>query len=217
MAIGGANIGTWNEGIPAGSESVGLGENRIQSVKSTLRTGVDAEHFWDSSGGTVGVHRAGSARAFYGTESQVSTSGITSIASYHEGRLMVTSDTSRLFSVGPSGKAMLGAGPLSLSMQTSVAGMLGENQLYYWAMDAGFVLSQASTHKVTFGSVYSGVPIVVVSVGTQVIGSNDPARSWKFDTIDGSGFSGQIVLAENGDAATAGIMWYSIGTRSFRS
>lgn len=217
MAIGGANIGTWNEAVPAGSESVGLGDDRIRSIKTQTRTGLDSEHFWDSSGGTVGVHRAGSARVFYGTESQVSASGLTSITSYHEGRLMQTSDTSRLFGVGPGGKAMLGAGPLSLSMQTSVAGMLGENQLYYWAMDAGFVLSQQSTHNVLFNSSYSGIPIVVVSIGTQVIGSNDPGRCWKFDTIGVSGFSGQIVLTENGDAATAGIMWYSIGTRSFRS
>ena len=90
MPIGGANIGTWDEGIPDANEAVGLGDDRIRSTKSTVRTALDSEHIWPSSGGTVGQHRLGSARAFYGTQSQVSASDTSDVAN---GRIMVTSDT----------------------------------------------------------------------------------------------------------------------------
>lgn len=225
MPIGGFNAGTWNSAVPAGSESVGLGENRIQSVKTTLQQAVDSEHFWDASGGTIGVHRAGSARAFYGTESQVSTSGLTSITSYHEGRLMATSDTTRLFSVGPSGKGMLGAGPKSLSLDSNGPagyGIVGENQITYWAMEVGVTPMATGTGEiaVTFpNSGFSGMPYLQTSVYTQhQNGAGDVSRTFKLFGLTPSGFTGQIVDSTNNVGVTnAGIMWQSVGTRSLRS
>lgn len=211
MSLGGFDVGTWSGAVPAGSESVGLGENRIQSVKTTLQQAIDSEHVFASGGGVVGQHRAGSARAFHGARSAVSSSGASVV---ENGRMMIASDATRLFGVGVEGPVMLGAGPLSLSMDSTANFFFG-NQVTRWAMECGTVLSKSSTHNVTFpSSGFSGLPFLLVSVGTQIIGSNDPGRCFKLDTLTASGFSGQIVIAENGDADTAGIAWLSVGTRA---
>ncbi len=211
MAIGGYNAGTWDNTIPAGSESVGLGENRIQSVKTTLQNALDSEHIWPSTGGIIGQHRVGSAKAFYGTQSQISAS---TTSTDGNGRMMQTSDTTRLFSVNSLGASLLGAGPGSLSLDTT-AGMTFNPQNVRWAMEVGLVASPASIHTVTFpNSGFSGLPHLQYSLYTQVIGSNDPGRAIKLQSLSATGFTVQVVLAENGDADTAGIMWMSVGTRA---
>ena len=211
MALGGSDIGTWNEAIPAGNESVGLGDDRIRSTKTTLRNALDSEHVWPSGGGVVGQHRAGSARAFYGPKSELSASGASTWA---DGRMLVASDRTALYSTNSIGYQMLGAGPKSLSLDTT-AGMSLPVQDVKWVMDVGLVASPASIHTVTFpNSGYSGVPFLQYSLFTQVIGSNDPGRALKLQQLSATGFTVQVVLAENGDADTAGIMWQSVGTRA---
>src|SRR5690242_18663246 len=97
MPLGGINAG-WDETVPADSENAGLGAGRIRSLETTVQQVLDSEHNFPASGGAnTGYHRLGSARAFYGTQSTVSSSGT-------DGRLMVTSDTSRLFGTGSGGK-----------------------------------------------------------------------------------------------------------------
>src|SRR5439155_682045 len=93
---------SWDETLPSDSENAGLGDDRIRSLKSSVRVGLDGEHVWPSGGGDAGVHRLGSGRPFYGPQSLVSSSGT-------DGRLMVTSDTSRLFHVGSAGTMFLGS------------------------------------------------------------------------------------------------------------
>ena len=105
--MSGVTIG-WDESIPPITEQAGLGYARIQSDKTSTRQGLDAEHGWPSAGGLSGFHRLGSARAFVGTQSRVSSSDT-------DGRLMVTSDSSRLFGVGSTGTVLLGAAAM-LSM-----------------------------------------------------------------------------------------------------
>ena len=211
MALGGFNAGTWDATIPAGGESVGLGDDRLRSVKTTLQQALDSEHVWPSGGGIVGQHRAGSARAFYGLQSQLSSSSASVVA---DGSMMVTSDTTRLFSTGAFGVAMLGAGPKALSLDTT-AGMTFAPQNVRWAMEVGVVASPSSVHTVTFpSSGFSGIPFLQVSIYTQVQGANDPGRCFKLHSLNQAQFVGSIVIAENGDAAVAGIMWMSTGTRA---
>lgn len=212
MALGGFFAGTWDETIPAGGESVGLGDDRMRSIKTTLRQALDSEHIWPASGTTIGQHRAGSARAFYGTQSQVSASDTSEVAN---GRMMVTSDTSRLFSVNSLGKTLLGAGPGALSLDTT-AGMTFNPQNVRWAMEVGKV-EKTQDIVVTFpNSGFSGMPFLQVSIYTQhQSGAGDIARTFKLFGLTASGFTGTIVDTTNNIAvADAGIMWQSVGTRA---
>ncbi len=213
MALGGFNVGTWDNTIPANSESVGLGAARIRSVKTSEQQATDSEHVWPSAGGIVGQHRAGSARAFYGPTSELSASDTSTVAN---GRLMVTSDRTRLYSVNSLGASMLGAGPGSLSIDTT-AGMSFNPQNTRWVMEVG-VTSNGSAIVVTFpNSGFSGIPFLQVSIYTQPAGSapGDAARLWKLDRLTASGFSGQIVDSTNNVSRNdAGIMWQSVGTRA---
>ena len=212
MALGGFNAGTWDTTIPAGGESVGLGENRIQSVKTTLQQALDSEHVWPSAGGIIGQHRAGSTRAFYGTQSQVSASTTSEAGN---GGMMLTSDSTRLFNSGVFGKSLLGAGPGSLSLDTT-AGMTFAPQNVRWAMEVG-VTSMGSAIVVVFpNSGFSGMPFLQVSVYTQptalVAG---PSRVFKLHVLTASGFSGQIVDSTNNvQRDDSAVMWQSVGTRA---
>jgi len=143
----------WDETKPAGQDSLGLGDDEIRSLKTALRSGLDAEHVWPSVGGDAGVHRLGSARVFMGTQSLVSSSGT-------DGRLMVTSDSSALFHVGSAGTMLLGSRQAVLMGNDLVGG-----QRSYWAHEIGETL--ASIGGVTVVSIpnsgFSGIPTVVVS------------------------------------------------------
>lgn len=214
MTLGGADIGTWNEAIPTSGEAVGLGDDRIRSTKTTVRTALDSEHVWGLTGGIVGQHREGSARAFYGTTSQLSASDTSTVAN---GRMMVTSDSTRLYSVNSLGASLLGGGPGSLSIDTT-AGVVFNPQNVRWAMEFGVVSKGTDTFVVTFpNSGFSGAPFLQVSSYTQPIDVSgvDPARIWKLNGVSASGFSGSLVDTSNGIGVTdAGIMWMSVGTRA---
>ena len=182
MPIGGANIGTWDEGVPDANESVGLGDDRIRSTKSTVRTALDSEHVWSSSGGTVGQHRYGSARAFYGAQSAVSASDTSVVA---DGRMMIASDTSRLFGVGSTGTVLLGPGPLGLSVG-SYAPVTFPQRLHC-ALETGESTSASSLHVVTFASAFSATSFTCHNV----------------DATDG-----------NGVGISNDIVWSAIGHRA---
>jgi hypothetical protein len=151
----------WDENSPPDTEGAGLGNERIQSIKTSARAALDVEHVWPSVGGEAGTHRYGSARPFYGTQSMVSSSG-------SDGRLMLTSDTSRLFGVGSGGTVLLGA-PGIMSIASVVIGLAAANgglsvpQRAYFAVEWSRVTSDAAgVANVTFpNSGFSGVPFVI--------------------------------------------------------
>ena len=102
MALGGVTA-TWDENDPADADLVGLGAGDIRSTKTNLRGALDSEHHFASAGGAgMGAHRKGSGMAFYGAASAVSSSDT-------EGRLMITSDTSRLYHVASAVTMLLGS------------------------------------------------------------------------------------------------------------
>ena len=94
------NIG-WDETDPANSKNLGLGAGDIRSLKTNLSGGLAAEHLWPTATGAAGAHLLGSARAFVGIASQVSSSDT-------DGRLMFTSDTSQLFMVNSATTVRIG-------------------------------------------------------------------------------------------------------------
>lgn len=150
------NIG-WDETSPADTESLSQGDDRIRSLKTSLRQGLAGEHTWPSGGGDAGVHLLGSARAYVGTQSQVSSSGT-------EGRLMFASDTSRFFHVGSGGTVLLG-GPRVIT-RGNYADPGGMPQRHYWAEEMGlaYIPSGLTLVAVTIpNSGFSAAPLVFVS------------------------------------------------------
>lgn len=155
MALGGIAYG-WDNSKPGANDQAGNGDDEIRSLRSNLQGALDSEHNFAngglSSGG--GAHRLGSARAFYGAESTVSSSDTM-------GRLMVSSDRSRLFHVGSNGTMLLGAATI-LSI---ASGFLLQTppQTHYWALEdlviTNTILSNGSI-GFPFYSSFSGKPLV---------------------------------------------------------
>ncbi len=157
-----ATIG-WSESAPANGDNLGLGASEIRSLKTAVRTALDSEHVFPSTGGDAGAHRLGSARAFVGAESTVSSSGT-------DGRLMVSSNRSRFFHVGSNGTMLLGGAAVAFIVSGSGANDAFGNasnplpQTHYWAVDGTFgTLGSLGTAIVTYPSPYSGVPFNIVT------------------------------------------------------
>jgi len=197
------NVG-WNENSPADTESAGLGDDRMRSIMTSVRQGLDSEHNWPSAGGnSIGIHRLGSARPYVGTQSQVSSAGT-------EGRLMYASDTSRLFHVGSGGTVLLG-GPTMLSVG-SFPGTVP--QRHYWAEEIGIGITGSSgSTTLTFpNSGYSGAPYVFLSGNWPSV----PAGVYVF-TVSDIGTGSCIVSAADPPSSSyrssATFFWRSLGTR----
>lgn len=193
----------WDESTPADGDSLGQGDDIIRSLKSAIRTGLDSEHVWPSSGGAgVGVHRAGSARAFVGVQSLVSSADTA-------GRLMVTSDTSRLFGVGSNGTCLLGAGPNSLSLGTTPANLSNQIQRHCWVEEVGAATSFPTAVTIP-NSGYSGLPYVFLSVWNE----SDAGVMAKVNTVSKTGFTLNAYDAADvpiGSGIT--VFWRSLGSR----
>ena len=139
MALGGS-ANTWNESTPADADLVGLGAGAIRSILTNLRGPLDSEHVFPTVGGSVsGIHRKGSAVAFVGTASQVSSTDT-------DGRLMLTSNTSRFYHVGSTltqfigGRFAVEAAPLNQTVASKLSQI--------WAIECG-VASMATTSTTT--------------------------------------------------------------------
>lgn len=220
MPLGGSDI-TWDEATPPGSESIGLGDDRIRSLKSSVRLALDSEHNFPAAGSTTaGYHRLGSARAHVGTQSRVS-SGDT------DGRLMVTSDTTRFFGVGSGGTALFGDPFQPAFGSASSFSVLGSfnsvawPQRYQWAMESGYTVSNAqSIATVPYpNSGFSFPPLVFLQEGphpAQVEKGADPVAALALATS--ASLMTITALARdisNGSAAAqVGISWLAIGLRT---
>lgn len=204
--MNGQTIG-WDEAVPSDSENAGLGDDRIRSIKTSARIALDDEHLWPSSGGSnVGAHRLGTARVFIGNQSLVSSSGT-------DGRLMFTSDTSRLFGVGSGGTVFLG-GPTVLSLGTfGQAG--GPTQRHHWVAEVGGLDSTLTTASgyttVTFpNSGFSGIPAIMLNaVGPEGVFCEVSAH-----TITKTGFVIRTISVSSALVSNVTVNWISIGTRA---
>lgn len=207
MALGGSSI-SWNEANPPGSQAVGLGDDRIRSMKTDIRNGLDSEHVWPSSGGTVGQHRPGSARAFYGTQSRVSASDTSVVA---DGRMMITSDTSKLFGVGSEGTLLLGAGPLAMSLGSYVP--ITFPQRLQVAVEVGRGVSDANGEfTVTFGSAFSARPFLLANPASVQTTHTEDIRLL---SCTASAFTGMTVESGTGALeSNRSFEWIAIGHRA---
>lgn len=192
----------WNENSPAETDIADAAP--IRSLETSLRFGLAVEHNWPSSSGpNFGYHLLGSARAYYDTQSNVSSSGT-------DGRLQVTSDTSRLFHVGSAGTMFLG-GQNSLSAGSSPVG----GQRFYWAQEWDEVFITATPATITFqNSGFSGVPVVIISASTI------SAAVFPLPVITGrtaTSFTIKAMDANLGGTSLSkfSLMYISIGTRTF--
>lgn len=205
MPLGGITPG-WDESVPADSENAGLGALRIRSFQTAVQQILDSEHNFPSAGGAnTGYHRLGSGRAFYDVESNVSSSGT-------DGRLMVTSDTSRFFHVGSAGTMFLGG---QASPQLSAPG-----QTSYWAIETGTISggwnSNGSVTVAIPNSGFSSTPIVMVTALVPNAGPfNQHVIAYLATNPTPTSFS--VVAwdqASNSAVSRANALWVAIGTRA---
>lgn len=202
--MNGVNIGTFDSTQPPDTQSAGLGDDQIRSTKTTLQQVLDDEHNFPSAGGSaVGYHRLGSARPYFGTQSRVSSSGT-------DGRLMMTSDTSRLFGVGSGGTVFLG-GSQSLSVGTNADTAGGRS---HWVEEFGEGITGAlGSVAVTFpNSGFSGRPYLSVTPFGPGVNPFVPvveaASATAFTVVTYSDTATPTV------ASNASFFWRSIGTRA---
>jgi hypothetical protein len=157
--------------------------------------GMTGEHTWPQSGGDAGVHLLGSARAYFGPQSTISSAGT-------DGRLMIASDTSRLFGVGSGGTMLLG-GSRMLSVGTDLG--FTYPQRHYWAFEMGTSVtgSSGTTHVTIPNSGYSGVPFVWSSSSNERIVYIEGKTPTQF--VVHTVFGGGDLIAP--------FDWFSVGTR----
>jgi hypothetical protein len=202
--IGGVNIG-WDNNSPPDTESAGFGDDRIRSLKSSIQQALDAEHNFPSGGGAnTGYHALGSARPYFGAQSLVSSSG-------SDGRLMQTSDTSRLFHVGSGGTSLIG-GATVISAGSFPGGV--PPQRHYWAQEFGASnTGLAAAVSVTIpNSGYSGVPFVLVS-RSSTAGVNE-AVTVNVALKTATTFEIRSLFASSGVSASGvAFDWLSVGSR----
>ena len=203
MPIGGANGIGWNENSPSDSDGAGLGDDHFRSVKTTVRSGLDSEHNWPSAGGdNVGYHRFGSARPYYGLQSAVSSSG-------SDGRLMLTSDTSRLFAVGSGGTVLLGG---ALSVLYGGGSVAEFPQRHYWAIEVGTQSSGPEAYaQITIpNSGFSGAPRVLLT--SDVTAGLRPVFAC-VDAVTGTTFDIYTFDRSGSSALNVTVNWMSFGSR----
>ena len=202
MPIGGSTI-NWNEGEPGDTESAGLGDDRIRSMKTSVREGLDNEHNWPSSGGAnTGYHRYGSARPYIGNQSLVSSSG-------SDGRLMLTSDTSRFFGVGSAGTSFIG-GPTVISAGSYPGSAPPQRSIWVEEFGLGRTISGVTT--IIFpNSGYSGVPYVYLTLLTPAFATG--AFVWLTD-IQAANFTVGSRLTDGVTASSHTFTWRSVGSRT---
>lgn len=193
----------WDEGKPAGGDSLGIGDDEIRSTKTAIRTGLDTEHVWPSGGGDAGVHRLGSARPYVGTQSLVSSTGT-------DGRLMWASDTSTFWHVGSGGTAFIG-GARVISAGSYPGG--APPQRYYWAEEFGEGKTVSGTTNVAFpNSGYSGKPFVQLTAFNP---GGFVAQIMYLVAVSAGQFTARSSATDLGGNSSTSFFWRSVGTRVF--
>ena len=145
---------TWPESKPVQGDLVSDIGSVIRSHRTELRAGLEKHFFWnDNSNSSAGQPRLsdgsfgpGSARAFYGPQSEVSA--------YRDGSLMVTSDTSRLFGLTSDASVLIGSAQAVISDGTGVAAVAGHAQM----IQSGLTFASLGDSGHSFPSTYASPP-----------------------------------------------------------
>lgn len=200
MALGGVSIG-WEESVPSSSSNAGLGEQDIRSIKTSVRNALDSEHVFPSTGGVAGAHRPGSAVAFYGASSAISSTDT-------NGRIMVDSTNSRLHHVGSADTRFLGgqyvpeAGPLLKLLGSNTTSTTTQ----VWCVEAGVGLmkTSSSTTAVTLQNTYvNGVVTITQSKTSAGVSLGGPLADHPLLLAASIGAGGSSFIVMNHNASDA--------------
>jgi hypothetical protein len=104
-----ANTGSFSSVVPSGTSSIRQGDDDIRSFKSTFQNVVGDEHYCDqtsASSASGGIHKPGSARAFFGTRASLATPASADSA----GRLYFSTDLGSLHYLAASSHSTLVGG-----------------------------------------------------------------------------------------------------------
>lgn len=194
----------WNESQPADTDSAGLGDDQIRSLKTSVRVGLDGEHVWPSGGGDAGVHRLGSARVAYNAQSLVSSAGT-------DGRLMQTSDTSRLFHTGSGGTSFIG-GPTVISAG-SFPGTVPQRAVWVEEFGEGRTASGSTTITIP-NSGYSGVPFIFLTLRVTSLAADGGAAIIWPSGVGPTTFAVSSRLTDGATISSHSFYWRSIGSRT---
>ena len=201
MALGGISA-AWDSTKPANTDQIGSGDDQIRSDKTNLQGALNSEHnFPEGGGSSVGYHLLGSARAFVGNVSAVSSAGT-------DGRLMVASNRSQFFHVGSDGTMLLGSRDL-LQLAGFEAGATGTlTQRHQWKVVHVSSTMPSSGSELVSGigtSAFSGRPFVWGQAGMLNAQVASPtlvalrtfvnASGVSVYMLDGSGLTGNIGYA----------------------
>jgi len=199
--IGGVTI-LWQEGKPDGDDSLGIGDEDARSTKTAIRNAMAAEHVWDAAGGAnTGAHVFGSARPYYGVQSNVSSTG-------SDGRIMQTSDTSRLFGVGSGGTSFLG-GPTVISAGSFPGFTVPQRSI--WVEEWGEGKTNSGSTVVTFpNSGFSGKPFVQVTG----IDTNSRIQIVTIASVTATQLTVKSSATDLLGGSTTSFFWRSVGTRT---
>jgi hypothetical protein len=191
------SVTTWVETNPPNTEAASLGDDAIRSLKVSIAEGLSTSMYWPGTGGgsaaSAGIMKLGAARTFYGTASQVSVG--------QSGQLMLTSDTSRLYAIPPTGAFVVGS-------------VFGVDAATYpgngvrWHTASGVTLNGSGTTQ-GYGVTYNGVPRVTASAWTTVdVGVALTVQPYQ------SGFSVQAYDKDFAPVAASkvSVLWMSLGT-----
>ena len=174
---------SWVTTTPADGDFVSVGASVIRSTRSYIQSAMSQEHFYGD--GPSGAHREGSARAFFGPASAISSADTT-------GRLMATSDTSEFYYVGTPGTYRIGG------LGTPQGRMAGNGSDRPLSTTSKFALSAysiqmntatttaANPWSATLPTIYMASVDVAYSGATALISAGVPALV----TIAGNGLQG---------------------------
>lgn len=194
---------SWNESNPQDTDSAGLGDDEIRSLKTAIRVGLDSEHIWPSGGGDAGVHRYGAARSYYGAQSLVSSSGT-------DARFMQTSDTSRFFHTGSGGTALIGG--ITAILHGTFPGTAP--QRHYWAVESGEGRTSSGATTISFpNSGFSGIPHTVLTPKITSLAADGGAAIMWVSGAGITGFTANSRLTDGASTSTHSFFWHSLGTR----
>lgn len=204
--MSGLTVG-WSNTSPTATDLVGQGDDEIRSLKSNLQGALDAEHLFPAAGGYAGVHRAGSARVFVGTSSQVSSTDT-------DGRLMFNSTLSRLVYLNSTSSTLIG-GRLVPHGPTSGGEIGGSVSLVtqYVGIDANNVsdLPSGVTTMVSFNHTFVRAPIVTVSMLRRTGTAGAKPYAVEVTDVGTSSFSVYWYGVEGGSASTISVGWQAVG------
>jgi hypothetical protein len=194
----------WDENKPAATDPLSEFPSVMTRQAIAFREGIEKHFHWtESSGASAGEPRfsslttmPGSARGFFGTQSQVSAA--------RDGTVMVTSDTSRLFATPSASSVLLGtrSGIITYSSAT-----IPSNTKWVVQSGSSSRCTDTTLYHISFSSAYSGTPFLEAM---PLVLNSTSMCALAVQTVDSSGFS--FFFTKYGSTVSFTILWRSHGT-----